>query len=101
VWNLIVAKLRFEFAILAEGCQVTLIAVKAALGLVLHVVSSTEYVIESNIGATDVEVVTNVAVFVHFRCGEIRLERQVGAAVHISPKGPEPEFYLPALRFRW
>src|SRR5206468_6083090 len=62
VRNLIIEKLRFVFSVLPDRREMTLIVVEAALSLVLHVVSSTEDVVESNVGATNEEIFANVAI---------------------------------------
>ena len=62
--DLVVTELQFEFAVLPERTQMTLIVKEGALRLVVHVVPSAEHIIKRNVGAANEEVLPNVAVFV-------------------------------------
>src|SRR5262249_50970012 len=99
VWNLVVTKLHFEFAILSESTQMALIVIEAALRLVSRVASSAEHAIETNVGAANQEVLANIAVFVQLGCGQIRLEWKVGTAINTTPEGSETEFNRAAFCF--
>src|SRR2546423_7682450 len=90
--DLVVAKLSSESAVLPETRQVTLIFVKAALGLVVQVVLSAEHTIEIDACPANIQIVTQVAIFVQLRSIQIRMEWKVGPAVHVAPKGAETKF---------
>src|ERR1051326_2173870 len=74
VWNLVVAELCQEFAVLPETCQMALVAVEAAFGFVTHVVVCAEYIRKTDSPPAEVQIPLNVAVFVELRGSQTRFK---------------------------
>src|SRR6267154_255413 len=84
MWNLIVAKLKYELSILSKRRQVALIPVYRFRRLERNIASRTEQVVESHVGPPQKKAIPHVAVFVELRILQRWSEWQVWSAVHIA-----------------
>src|SRR5947209_3355824 len=91
MWNLIVAKLKYELSILSKRRQVALIPVYRFRRLERNIASRTEQVVESHVGPPQKEAIPHVTVFIEFRTLQRRGEWQVWSAVHIARGKPHTE----------
>lgn len=92
VRNLVVAELEFEFSVVAEGGEVTLIAIERAGGLEREIVACVKDVVEVDVHRSNIKAVADVLILVELGGFQGRIERQFGAAIDVAGGETDAKF---------